>query len=76
MKRTRIRECGILADLIELFRLGYNEDLLEEDTVALLNLTHNVENYVAIRKLDGIALLIELMFHPNDQISQNAAGYL
>ena len=74
--KDEIRECGALADLIELLRLDYNEDLLEKDTAALLNLTHNVENRVAIRKLDGIAPLIELMFHPNEQISQNAAGCL
>ncbi|KAG2381860.1 hypothetical protein C9374_005652 [Naegleria lovaniensis] len=74
--KDEIRECGALADLIELLRLEYDDDLLEKVTAALLNLTHNIENRVAIRKLDGIAPLIELLYHPNETISMNAAGCL
>ncbi|KAF0976163.1 hypothetical protein FDP41_004838 [Naegleria fowleri] len=74
--KDEIRECGALGDLVELLRLEYDDDLLEKVTAALLNLTHNIENRVAIRKLDGIAPLIELLYHPNETISMNAAGCL
>jgi hypothetical protein len=42
----------------------------------MLNLTSIKDNRDAIRELDGIAILIELLFHPNPIIQQNAAGAL
>ncbi|KAL9651896.1 hypothetical protein ABK040_000242 [Willaertia magna] len=74
--KDEIRECGALGELLELLRVDYDDELLEKDTAAILNLTHNIENRVAIRKLDGIAALIELLYHPNENIQMNAAGAL
>lgn len=51
-----------------------DEDLLEKVCGAILNLMLNAENREAIRKLDGIAPLIDLMDHKNPKIQYNACG--
>jgi len=59
-----------LVDLLEM----KDEDLLEKVCGAILNLMLNAENREAIRKLDGIAPLIDLMDHKNPKIQYNACG--
>jgi len=41
-----------------------------------MNLALNAENRTTVRQLDGIAPLIELLYHENSEIQQNAAGAL
>jgi len=55
---------------------GDNLEFIEKSLSAQLNLSLNAKNRTAMRQLDAIPPLIDLLFHENPNIQQNAAGVL
>jgi len=75
--KNAIREEGALAPILDLLTAkGATEPHIEKALAALLNLSLNQQNQAAVRQLDGLPPLIELLYHWNPVIQQNAAGVL